>query len=82
LDHLSKLPLVPGTLKRMRVPAKLAGLGELQNFLQRGFQVFSAMVGTEEFVKIIVSRKVRLSRALFAGGDQLLGYPESSWAAG
>jgi hypothetical protein len=81
LDHLSKLPMVPGTLKRMRVPAKLAGLGELQNFLQRGFQVFSAMEGTEEFVNIIVSREVRLSKALFAGDDRLLGHRGSAWAA-
>jgi hypothetical protein len=82
LDHLSKLPMVPATLKRMRVPARLAGLGELQNFLQRGFEVFTAMEGTEEFVNIIVSREARLSEALFAGDDRLLGYPGCDWAAG
>jgi hypothetical protein len=81
LDRLSKLPMVPGTLKKMRVPAKFAGLSELQNFLQRGFEAFSAMAGTEEFVNTIVSRETKLSKALFAGDDRLLGYPASAWGA-
>jgi hypothetical protein len=82
LDHLSKLPMVPATLKAMRVPAKFAGLGGLQNFLQRGFQAFSAMAGTEEFVNTIVAREVKLSKAMFAGNDRLLGCPASGWPPG
>jgi hypothetical protein len=82
LDRLAKLPMAPATLKAMRRPAKFAGLGELQDFLQRGFQTFSAIEGTEEFVNIIVAREKNLSEALFKGDDRLLGCPASAWPPG
>jgi hypothetical protein len=82
LDRLSHLPMVPGTLKKMRLPAKIAGLSELQNFLQCGFEAFSEMQGTEEFVTTIVAREVKLSEALFAGDVLLLGHPATVWDTG
>ena len=42
----------------MREPALLAGLGELQAFLERGYAAFGAMRGgAGEFVGIVVERE-------------------------
>jgi len=82
LDRLANLPIARGTLKRMHFPAKLVGLGDIQNFLERGFEVFHAMGGAEEFVATIAAREVTLSKALFAGDDRLLGIPATAWVDG
>jgi hypothetical protein len=81
LDHLARLPMVKGTLHRMHLPARLLGLGELQSFLERGFDSFSVMNGADHFIATIVQRETILSRALFAGDDSLLGYPAEQWPA-
>ena len=43
LDRLARKPLLNGMLKLMRGPAHLAGLGDLQAFLERGFNAFRGM---------------------------------------
>ena len=73
LDKLTHLRFTGMTLKVMRTPAKLAGLGELQAFLERGYAAFGAMRGgAGEFVSIIVARERAISRAIFAGDDEAL----------
>ncbi len=73
LDRLTHLHLIGVTLKMMRKPAQLAGLGELQAFLERGYSAFGAMRGgASEFVTIVVGRERAISQALLAGdGDAL-----------
>ena len=56
LDKLVKRPLVLRTLKLMRGPASLAGLSDLQDFLERGFDAFRAMDGANEFLATIEER--------------------------
>ncbi len=56
-----------------RIPAKLAGLGEIQDFLQRGHSAFTRMGNAREFLDLIVGRERQLVDALFAGDDSLLG---------
>ena len=51
----------------MRKPARLAGLGELQAFLERGYDAFRAMGRSEEFVARVAARERALMRAWFAG---------------
>ena len=76
LDKLTHLRFTGMTLKVMRTPAKLAGLGELQAFLERGYAAFGAMRGgADEFVSIIVARERAISRAIFAGDDEALRRP-------
>ena len=53
----------------MRKPAILAGLGELQDFLERGYAAFLDMGGAEEFLGLVVSRERAVLEALFAGDD-------------
>ena len=73
LDKLTHLRFIGMTLKVMRKPARLAGLGELQAFLERGYSAFGAMRGgAGEFVSIIVAREHAIARALFAGDDEAL----------
>jgi hypothetical protein len=73
LDRLVHLPLVGTTLSLMHAPAQIAGLGDLQDFLQRGYKAFASMGGAGEFLRRIVDRERRLLEALFAGDDSRLG---------
>jgi hypothetical protein len=73
LDRLVHQPLVGTTLSMMRRPAQLAGLSELQNFLQRGYKAFVKMGGASEFLNLVVGRERKLLEGLLAGDDSLLG---------
>ncbi|HEX9194993.1 MAG TPA: hypothetical protein VF854_03155 [Azonexus sp.] len=67
LDSFAHKPFVRMALKMMHGPAKMAGLGELQAFLERGFDAFRTMREAAEFLELIVSREREYSAALFAG---------------
>jgi hypothetical protein len=54
-------------LRASRLPAQLAGLSELQRFLERGFGAFAALGGADAFLAEISRREYRASRRLFAG---------------
>ena len=56
-------------LKTMRKPAQLAGLGELQGFLERGFDAFRSMRRADEFLDLVIEREQRLADALFDGAS-------------
>jgi len=76
LDKLTHTPLIGVTLKVMRAPAQLAGLGELQAFVEGGYTAFGAMRGgAGEFVTTVVARERAISEALFAGDDAALSRP-------
>ena len=79
LDKLTHMPFIGMTLMLMRGPALLAGLGELQAFLERGYAAFGAMRGgAGEFVTIVVERERAISKALLAGDVQVLRQPPAS----
>jgi hypothetical protein len=67
LDALVRKPLIGGTLKLMRRPAHLAGLGDLQDFLEEGYEAFRAMRGCEEFLAVLESRELAILNRLFSG---------------
>lgn len=67
LEKLARKPLLTGALKLMRGPARLAGLGGLQEFLESGFDAFRKMGGATEFLDAIESREQRLLARLFGG---------------
>ena len=81
LDRLTGNPLLQGSLFMMRGPALAAGLGDLQAFLEAGFDSFRAMHGAREFLDLVDTREHRLNRALFeaplgpAGADLLALLP-------
>ncbi len=67
LERLARKPLLTGALKLMRGPARLAGLGGLQEFLESGFDAFRKMGGATEFLDAIEGREQRLLARLFGG---------------
>jgi hypothetical protein len=67
LDAIVKIPLVHGTLRLMRRPARAAGLDDLQRFLESGFDAFSAMRGAREFLDTIRNREMEILNRLFSG---------------
>lgn len=69
LDKYTRNPLLRHSLRLMRSPAKAAGLGALQHFLETGFDTFRAMGGAEEFLRIIAQRERELAARLFSGGE-------------
>ena len=54
-------------------PAKLAGVSELQAFLERGFTAFEALGGAGDFLEAIGRREYEASRRLFAGDPDPFG---------
>jgi hypothetical protein len=66
LDALVVKPFIYATLKLMRGPAKLAGLEDLQVFLEHGFEAFRHMGGAEEFLATIAEREGRILSRLFS----------------
>lgn len=65
LDRYTRQSVLRRSLKLMRGPAKAAGLGELQRFLESGFDTFKKMGGAEHFLGLIRSRERALADALF-----------------
>ncbi|MCF8204686.1 MAG: hypothetical protein K9J82_06410 [Methylotenera sp.] len=73
LDQLTRKPLLRQSLRLMRGPAQLAGLGALQNFLESGFDTFRAMRGAAEFLSTVRQREDALARGLFQADAATLG---------
>jgi hypothetical protein len=67
LDAAVKKHGVHKLLRASRIPAHLAGLSELQAFLERGFTAFEALGGAEEFLEAVAARERAVSDRLFAG---------------
>lgn len=85
LDIFVTKPLIHGALVMMRQPARLAGLGALHDFLERGFNAFRHMGGAREFLDTIAAREKALLDAVYGGDDapfaDPLGAPAASVAA-
>jgi hypothetical protein len=67
LDRFVAKPLVRAALVAMRQPARVAGFGALQDFLERGFAAFRAMHGADEFLAVIEARETALMDDILAG---------------
>jgi hypothetical protein len=67
LDALVRKPLVSRTLTLMPRPARLAGLEDLQDFLERGFNAFREMGGAQDFLDLLRDRETEYLNRLFSG---------------
>lgn len=65
LDGYTRSPLLRHSLRLMRGPVRLAGLAELQTFLERGFDTFREMRGAKEFLDNVVQREREIAAGLF-----------------
>ncbi|HEX7644722.1 MAG TPA: hypothetical protein VF472_21165 [Burkholderiaceae bacterium] len=70
LCELVRVPLIGGTLAMMRGPAKLAGLSELHDFLDRGFRAFKQMRRPRDFVDTVVRRETEIMERLYDGVNE------------
>jgi len=68
LDRHTRSIVLRTSLKAMRGPARAAGLGALQAFLEAGFDAFGAMRGAREFLASIRIREIALAERLFEPG--------------
>ena len=66
LDTLTRRPVLRASLNMMRVPARAAGLAELQQTLERGFETFRSMRGAAEFLATIGQRERAICLQLFS----------------
>lgn len=67
LARLVRIPMIGKTLALMKRPAQLAGIGQLQDFLERGFQSFQVMSQPQNFIQTIVERERRIMDRLYRG---------------
>lgn len=67
LDAAVKKHGVYKLLKASRTPARLAGLQELQGFLERGFESFAQLGGADEFLGMVAQKEYEISQRLFEG---------------
>ena len=65
LDRHTRSFVLRASLKAMRGPARAAGMGALQTFLESGFEAFGAMGGAKEFLATIHARETALAARLF-----------------
>ncbi|MCK9689702.1 FFLEELY motif protein [Scleromatobacter humisilvae] len=65
LDRHTRSFVLRASLKAMRGPARAAGMGALQAFLETGFDAFGAMGGAREFLATIQARETALAARLF-----------------
>lgn len=67
LDVVVKKSMIYTTLKMLRGPSKLAGMGEIQAFLEAGFTAFRHMKGADYFLQTIAQRESTFITRIFAG---------------
>ena len=67
LDELTRSRSLRMALVLMRKPARAAGFGDLQDFLERGFNAFRHMEGAAGFLDTVMGREREVMRRLFAG---------------
>jgi len=65
LQLYTQRPLMRQALRSMRLPAKVAGLADLQKFLERGFSIFSSMAAPNAFLGYIAEREKQYAEHQF-----------------
>ncbi len=67
LAQLVRKPMVYAMLRGMRGPAKAAGCGALQDFLERGFRAFRKMKDAQRFLDTIERRETQILDRIYGG---------------
>jgi hypothetical protein len=67
LDGLARLPMIGTALRLARLPARLAGVTALHEFLEHGYAAFQRMGGAQELLGLIEQRETAIMQRLFAG---------------
>ncbi len=83
LDRLVRKPMLSELLHLCRWPARMAGLGALQSFLERGFDAFGKLGGANVFLGTILLRERAFMHAVdrvLDGNAQLRLQDPNSWS--
>lgn len=75
MDEVVTHPLIFITVRLVRAPAHAAGLGELQDFIERGLRAFRKMKGATVFLDTISSREFFILDQIYSGE------PLTDWSA-
>ncbi|HUJ85576.1 MAG TPA: hypothetical protein VLX30_01855 [Burkholderiales bacterium] len=70
LVQLVRKSMVYAMLRAMRGPAKAAGCGELQDFLERGFRAFRKMKDPQHFLDTVQTREMRILDRIYGATPQ------------
>ena len=70
LDDLTRSRTLRAALVLMRRPARAAGFGDLQDFLERGFEAFRHMGGAQAFLDTVAGREREVMRRLLAANPR------------
>ena len=65
LDQLIRIPMIGLTLRAMRLPARLAGFGALQKFLETGYKTFNALEDVHQFLDDMTVRMTEVFTQIF-----------------
>jgi hypothetical protein len=65
LEHVVHIPMIGITLRAMRTPARVAGFGALQEFLEQGFTTFVALDNVDRFLDDITQRMTEVFTHIF-----------------
>ncbi len=76
LERLVRIPLILGVLKLARGPARGAGFGQLQAFLERGFAAFRHMGKASEFLDLIEQGERQVMQKILTGHPDPFGFGE------
>jgi hypothetical protein len=69
IEGLVHKPAVGLALRLARVPARLAGWHELQDFFERGFTAFKHMKGSDEFLATILGRERQILDRIYSRAE-------------
>ena len=65
LERIVAMPMITPLLKSMRGPARLAGVGDLQAFLEKGLATFRGVEDIHEFLELLEDRMETVFRRVF-----------------
>lgn len=72
LERIVALPMISPLLRSMRGPARLAGVGDLQAFLEKGLRTFRAVPDVHVFVESLEARMSEVFARVFAADLETL----------
>ena len=72
LDRFAHLPFIRGIAHSMRIPARLAGFGDLQDFLETGLDTFLGVADVDEFLDVMELRMTEVFHRILVADPDLL----------
>lgn len=72
LERIVHLPMIRPLLRTMRGPARIAGVADLQAFLENGFDNFKGVDDVPEFLEVVETRMAAVFHRVFIADPETL----------